>query len=90
MGAAQHFRYSIVPFEIISRSSLGHDGSAPDGATLMANILRSLSTGWRMGSMRRELGRLSDGQLKDIGIHRGQIEDLTRYYHGQGPRPDSI
>lgn len=56
----------------------------------MANILRSLSTGWRMNSMRRELGRLSDGQLKDIGIHRGQIDDLTRYYHGQGPRPDSI
>jgi uncharacterized protein YjiS (DUF1127 family) len=90
MGAAQQFRYSIGPLGLICPSSPDHNGSAPDGATLMANILRSLSTGWRMSSMRRELGRLSDGQLKDIGIHRGQIEDLTRYYHGQGPRPDSI
>lgn len=56
----------------------------------MANFLQSLSKGWRMSSMRRELSRLSDGQLKDIGIHRGQIDDLARYYHGQGPRPESL
>lgn len=56
----------------------------------MANIIRSLRKGWRMNSMRRELARLSDGQLRDIGIHRGQIDDLARYCHGIGPRPDSI
>ena len=44
----------------------------------MSTIFSSLRKGWRMNSMRRELARLSDGQLRDIGIHRGQIEDLAR------------
>ncbi|MBT5432080.1 MAG: DUF1127 domain-containing protein [Alphaproteobacteria bacterium] len=56
----------------------------------MANIIRKLRDEWRMKSLRRELSGLSDGQLDDLGIHRGQITDLSRYYHGIGPRPDSI
>ncbi len=56
----------------------------------MSNILRKLRAEWRVKSMRRELAGLTDGQLDDLGIHRGQIADLARYCHGLGPRPDSI
>ena len=56
----------------------------------MANIIRSLRKGWRVNGMRRELSRLSDAQLRDIGINRGQIDDLARYCHGVGPRPNAV
>jgi uncharacterized protein YjiS (DUF1127 family) len=53
----------------------------------MNNLLRKLRSGWQMKSLRRELSGLSDGQLNDLGIHRGQITDMARYCHGAGPRP---
>lgn len=55
----------------------------------MTSFFQNLRRGWRMNSMRRELSRLSDDQLKDIGILRGQIDDLARYHFAGGPRPDS-
>ncbi len=55
----------------------------------MTNIIRTLRKGWQMKSLRRELSGLSDGQLHDLGIHRGQISDMARYCHGTGPRPDA-
>ncbi|MBC6439967.1 MAG: DUF1127 domain-containing protein [Rhodospirillales bacterium] len=56
----------------------------------MTNLLRKLRNELRMKTMRRELAGLTDGQLDDLGIHRGQISDLARYCHGAGPRPDCI
>ncbi|MBN35527.1 MAG: hypothetical protein CMM46_12305 [Rhodospirillaceae bacterium] len=56
----------------------------------MANIIKKICNDMRMKSMRRDLSTLSDGELNDLGIHRGQIPDLARYFYGAGPRPDSI
>jgi len=56
----------------------------------MANLIKRIRNEFRMKGMRRELSGLTDGQLDDLGIHRGQITDLTRYCHGLGPRPDSV
>ena len=44
----------------------------------MTDIFGSLRRTWRMKNTRRELSRLTDAQLQDIGIHRGQIDDFTR------------
>jgi uncharacterized protein YjiS (DUF1127 family) len=56
----------------------------------MANFFGSLRQAWRMKSTRLELSRLSDAQLRDIGIHRGQIEDFTRSMTGGTMRPSSF
>lgn len=55
----------------------------------MNQLLRKHRSGWQMNTPRRELSGLSDGQLNDLGIHRGQISDMARYCHGAGPRPDA-
>ena len=53
----------------------------------MASIFGSLRRTWRIKSTRRELSRLTDAQLHDIGIHRGQIDDFTRSMTGGMTRP---
>ena len=55
----------------------------------MIDIFATLRNQWRATTLRRQLAGLSDGQLDDLGIHRGQIDALARYCHGLGPRPDS-
>jgi uncharacterized protein YjiS (DUF1127 family) len=52
----------------------------------MANLLGSLRRTWRIKSTRRELSRLTDAQLTDIGIHRGQISDFTLSLAGNAMR----
>lgn len=44
----------------------------------MATIFDNLRRGWRIRSTRRELSQLTDAQLHDIGIHRGQISSFAR------------
>ena len=56
----------------------------------MANILGSLRTSWRIRNTRRELSRLTDAQLNDIGILRGQIDDFARSMTGGRARRDSF
>jgi len=56
----------------------------------MANFLGSLRQAWRMKNTRRELSRLTDAQLHDIGIVRGQIDDFTRSMTGGTARPRSF
>jgi uncharacterized protein YjiS (DUF1127 family) len=74
-------------FPLKGRASCRTHGVTRNNA--MNHILRKLRTGWQMKSLRRELYGLSDGQLNDLGIHRGQIPDMARYCHGAGPRPDN-
>ncbi len=52
----------------------------------MADIIGSLRRTWRMKNTRRELSRLTDAQLQDIGIHRGQIDNFTRSMTGRSVR----
>ena len=55
----------------------------------MAGIFGILRRTWRLKNTRRELSRLTDDQLNDIGIHRGQINDFTRSMVGGSARHDS-
>ncbi len=54
----------------------------------MTDLFSTWRNRWRATALRRQLAGLSDGQLDDLGIHRGQIDALARYCHGLGPRPD--
>jgi len=42
------------------------------------NFFKSLTNLIAMNRTRNALSRLTDAQLKDIGLHRGQIEDRVR------------
>ncbi len=45
-------------------------------------VLRGLRRWYAADAAFRQLQSLSDGQLKDIGLHRCQIHYLTRYMPG--------
>ncbi len=44
----------------------------------MATMIENLRRGMRIRATRRELSRLTDAQLHDIGMHRGQIASFAR------------
>lgn len=44
----------------------------------MISLLKRLSAAWAAERCRNELRSLSDRTLKDIGLDRGQIEELFR------------
>jgi uncharacterized protein YjiS (DUF1127 family) len=49
----------------------------PAGFHLFDSLLRLLADQWRRRTIIRELQRLDDRLLRDIGISRGEIEEFT-------------
>jgi uncharacterized protein YjiS (DUF1127 family) len=49
----------------------------PAGFHLFDNLVRRLADEWRRRAIIRELQRLDDRLLRDIGISRGEIEEFT-------------
>jgi uncharacterized protein YjiS (DUF1127 family) len=49
----------------------------PAGSHLFDNLVRRLGDEWRRRAIIRELQRLDDRLLRDIGISRGEIEEFT-------------
>jgi uncharacterized protein YjiS (DUF1127 family) len=48
-----------------------------------AGLTRRMGTFWRWRITERALHRLSDHQLKDIGLHRSEIGSLTHHLGDQ-------
>lgn len=48
-----------------------------------AGLARRMGTFWRRRITERALHRLSDHQLKDIGLHRSEIGSITRHLGGR-------
>jgi len=52
-------------------------------------LLRRLVRLWQRRAAVRELRRLSDRELRDLGIVRGQIEDVAAALDATAPKRDS-
>ncbi|MFN3526699.1 MAG: DUF1127 domain-containing protein [Paracoccus sp. (in: a-proteobacteria)] len=62
----------------MSTIETNHSAVAVGGVGVVARIV-SLVAAWRESRVtRRELGRLSDRELDDIGLCRGDIERIAR------------
>ncbi len=73
--------YDAVWLHRASPTSTG-EGSSGRGALVRSAVTRLWSTfckKWHMAQARRELYELDDHTLKDIGIHRSQIESVVRH-----------